>query len=65
MAIPDFQTLMLPLLKFVSDQKEHTSQEAIDVLALEFGLTEREKNSLLPREALNKSHMSRVAGKSR
>ena len=48
MAIPDFQTLMLPLLKFVSDQKEHTSQEAIDVLALEFGLTEREKNSLLP-----------------
>ena len=25
MAIPDYQTLMLPLLKFTSDKKEHSS----------------------------------------
>ena len=35
MALPDFQSIMLPLLKFVSDGKEHTNQEAHDHLAKE------------------------------
>jgi len=48
MAIPDYQTLMLPLLKFASDQKEHSVQEAIKTLAIQFNLTEEEKREMLP-----------------
>lgn len=48
MPIPDFQTLMLPLLRFVLDGKEHTLREAEDVLALEFKLSALEKAELLP-----------------
>lgn len=48
MAIPDFQSVMLPLLKFASDRNEHSLQEAIEILAKEFHLTEDEKMELLP-----------------
>jgi restriction system protein len=48
MPIPDFQTIMLPLLRFLSDGREHTNQEAVDALADEFGLTEDELAELLP-----------------
>jgi len=48
MAIPDYQTIMLPLLRFGGDQKEHSVREAIDNLSKEFGLTEEEKRELLP-----------------
>lgn len=48
MAIPDYQTMMLPLLRFGGDQKEHSLREAIDNLGKEFGLTEKEKRELLP-----------------
>jgi len=42
MPIPDYQSLMLPLLRFASDQKEHSLREAIERLAEEFSLTETE-----------------------
>ncbi|MEO8418032.1 MAG: restriction endonuclease [Methylophilaceae bacterium] len=48
MAIPDFQSIMLPLLRFASDGKEHSLQPAIDVLAAEFALTPEERQELLP-----------------
>lgn len=48
MTIPDFQSIMLPLLKFCSDGLEHTNREALDALALEFNLTEEEQKELLP-----------------
>lgn len=48
MAIPDFQTIMLPLLKFAGDGKEHTLHEAVDKLAEDFKLTEEEQATLLP-----------------
>ena len=48
MPIPDFQTLMLPLLRFAADGKEHTMQEAREVLAREFKLSEKELHELLP-----------------
>ena len=48
MAIPDFQSIMLPLLKFCADSKEHTNREAIDHLAEVFHLSEEEKKDLLP-----------------
>jgi restriction system protein len=48
MAIPDFQAVMLPLLKFAGDQKPHSTQEAIDFLANHFDLSYQERNQLLP-----------------
>jgi len=48
MAIPDYQTIMLPLLKFASDQKEHTVPEAVKYLADKFKLTEDERKEMLP-----------------
>lgn len=48
MAIPDYQTLMLPLLKFSSDEKEHTVHEAVKLLADQFKLTDEERKVLLP-----------------
>lgn len=47
MAIPDYQTLMLPLLRFAADGKEHTTREAAEALASEFGLTSAERGELL------------------
>jgi len=48
MPIPDFQTIMLPLLTFARDGAEHTLRETIDALAEEFQLTVEERNTLLP-----------------
>jgi restriction system protein len=36
MSIPDYQTIMLPLLRFASDGYEHASREPVDFLAAEF-----------------------------
>jgi restriction endonuclease Mrr len=45
MAVPDFQTLMLPLLKLASDGQQHTLAEAIEWLAKSFSfLTTTEHN---------------------
>ena len=46
MAIPDYESLMLPLLKLAGDEKEHTTREATEVLSRD--LTEQEKKALLP-----------------
>ena len=48
MAIPDYQSLMLPLLKFLNDGQERNVREAIDSLSAEFKLSEQEKQELLP-----------------
>jgi restriction system protein len=48
MPIPDYQTLMLPLLKVAADGKEHPVREAINTLAGQFGLTDEERKELLP-----------------
>ncbi len=39
MAIPDFQSIFLPLLKACADGKEHTKQELIPLLTKQFELT--------------------------
>ena len=46
--IPDYQTLMLPVLKSVADGKEHKFREIADSIAKNFGLTEEELGYLLP-----------------
>lgn len=48
MAIPDFQSIMLPFLQFAGDGKEHTLREAIDHLGAQFKLTAEEMAELLP-----------------
>ena len=48
MAIPDFQSIMLPLLRLTADGKEHSIREAIEALAGDFRLTDAEKTELLP-----------------
>jgi restriction system protein len=48
MAIPDYQTLMLPFLKLLSDGAEHKLSDLSDALDIHFQLTETEKAELLP-----------------
>lgn len=48
MAIPDFQSLMLPLLQLASDGQEHAIREARDRLAEHVALTDHERKALLP-----------------
>jgi len=48
MAIPNYQTIMLPLLKMARDGKEHRFRDAADNLADEFSLSAEERKELLP-----------------
>ena len=48
MPIPDFQSLMLPLLQHFADGEEHANQETMDALAQGLQLTEAERGQLLP-----------------
>ncbi|HEY3321327.1 MAG TPA: restriction endonuclease [Planctomycetota bacterium] len=48
MAIPDYDTLILPLLKVLSDGKERAFGDCVDVLAKQFRLTADEQRELLP-----------------
>lgn len=46
--IPDYQTCMLPLLKYAADNKEHKLADAVEDLSDQFGLTAEERKELLP-----------------
>jgi restriction system protein len=48
MAIPDYQTVMLPLLNLAADGEEHRLRDAVEVLADHFDLREDERKELLP-----------------
>ena len=48
MAIPGFQSIMLPLLKVTEDGQEHKQREVGDTLAIHFKLTDQEKKEMLP-----------------
>ena len=48
MAIPDYQTIMLPLLKFYKDEKEHHIRDATEHISKLFNLTTDERKELLP-----------------
>lgn len=48
MSIPDFQQIMLPILKIVQDGQEHHIQEVIEDTAKMFQLTEEERSHRLP-----------------
>lgn len=46
--IPDFQTIMFPLLKILADKKEHTLKNLVSQICDKFSLTEKERNELVP-----------------
>ena len=46
--IPDYQSLMLPILNLAGDGREHRMLDVIDSLANQFKLTEDEREELLP-----------------
>lgn len=48
MPIPEFQSLMLPLLTLAQDGREHSLAEARQVIARQIGLTDAERNEPLP-----------------
>jgi restriction system protein len=48
MVIPDYQSVMLPLLKYAGDGKEHRIRDAVEKLAEGLRLSEEERKELLP-----------------
>ena len=48
MTIPDFQSIMLPLLKILADGKVYKYREIIEALVREFQVTEAERKEMLP-----------------
>src|SRR5262245_17594478 len=47
MAVPDFQSFMLPLLRLAADGEEHSLAEAVERLADEFQLSSEDRSQLL------------------
>jgi restriction system protein len=48
LAIPDFQSVMLPLVEALSDGHERTMRDLTEILADRFGLSEQERDENLP-----------------
>jgi len=48
MTIPDYETLMLPLLKVISDKREWKIRDTFHLLSEEFGLSDDQEKQLLP-----------------
>lgn len=48
MPIPDYQSLMLPVLRIAGDGNVHRFRDVIESLQQEFNLTDQEKRELLP-----------------
>jgi restriction system protein len=48
MPIPDFQSFMLPLLKFTADKEEHKQSDARDALSHHFDISESDRKDMLP-----------------
>jgi restriction system protein len=48
MAVPDYESLMLPLLQGLADGKEHANRDLREALAKELGLTDADRRELLP-----------------
>lgn len=60
MAVPDYQSLMLPLLRFVESKGGETSTgEAVEALGKELGLTEEDLKEMLP-SGIQSSFVNRV-----
>ncbi|WP_085276131.1 restriction endonuclease [Pseudogulbenkiania subflava] len=69
MAIPDFQTIMLPLMQLAENRQEYALKSAVELLAEKFGLSGEERSQLLPsgrqttfanRIAWSKTHLTQA-----
>ena len=58
MAIPDFQACMLPMLRLVSDGKDHRLSQVVETLTGQFGLSDVERAELLP-----SGHQTKIANR--
>ena len=56
MAIPDYQSIMLPLLRLAGDNESHRVQDAVNALARLFGLTDEERQELIPSGRVSRFH---------
>lgn len=65
MAIPDYQTVMLPLLRFLRDGEEHSLGEAVDAVSDHFTLSAEERQQLLPSGAPARLSATESAGPER
>ena len=61
MAVTDFQSLMLPLLRLAGDGMDHTFKDAVEAIAIEFSLTPEERNELLPSSSRTTLFYNRLA----
>ena len=61
MAVPDFQSLMLPLRRLAGDGMDHTFKDAVEAIAIEFSLTPEERNELLPSSSRTTLFYNRLA----
>jgi len=60
MAVPDYQSVMLPLLKFAEERKtEISTDEAVEALATSLGLTEDDLKEMLP-SGLQRTFVNRI-----
>ena len=60
MSVPDYQSLMLPLLKFADEKRvEISTDEAVEALAARLGLTDEDLKELLP-SGLQRTFVNRV-----
>lgn len=48
MSIPDFQSLMRPLLELHQDQQEHLNRDLVEALAEQFSISDEERRQMLP-----------------
>ncbi len=48
MSIPDYQSIMFPLLRYCGDGQKHSLRECIEALAGDFNLTHDDRKQLLP-----------------
>ena len=56
MAIPDYQSLMLPLLELAGDDQVHRVHDAVDLLARQFKLTAEETREVIPSGRVSRFH---------
>lgn len=48
MAVPDFQSMMLPLLEAIADGAEHSNAEIAEIIAVRLGVTNADREIMLP-----------------
>ena len=60
MPIPDYQTLMLPLLKVLGDEADHAAGSVIDQLTDQYRLTSEERAQLVGSQSTTLMGMSLI-----